>query len=161
MRSSDRQATRRSIASLTALGVLVLAGVAVMLSLLGRLHQKAAELFHDPVLALHGILAPHETRWRWTHPRYATLEELVKEGDVSDELLEGPVEGFRFKVVVADEKHFWIEASPEGPEPPPRAGHKIRYCHYAVDETHTVRSDPARVTTASLVEWNPRDNGVR
>jgi hypothetical protein len=165
VRSLARQAARRRVYSLTALVAVVVAAIVFMLMLLGAGQKKAAEMYREmyrnPPVALRDIFARHETGYRLSHGRYATLDELVKEGGVPEEVLERPVEGFRYRLLLADQTRFLIEAAPEGPEPPGPPGRKPARWFYLVDETHTVRADPARVTTASPIVWSPRDGGWR
>ncbi|HZU98451.1 MAG TPA: hypothetical protein VFF73_17220 [Planctomycetota bacterium] len=160
MRALERQQQRKRVYSLTTFfGVIGIGGLLLaMVHSTGR--RNVAALYRDPVRALSTTLALKEVTFKNETGRFASLEELVKKGDLSEELLQGPVQGYLYRSPVANAEHFLITVDPQGPPPPPPPGvpaREIQRYHYTMDETFTVRGDLVAVTTASLVFSSPRD----
>jgi hypothetical protein len=173
MRALERQSARRRVYSLTALGGIVVLGVVAIFTLLSATKRETKKTYLDPVGALREI-ARQEMIFHLHQGRYAPLAELVREGAVIDELLQGPFEGFRYSDVTVAKDHFVIAADPVGALPPPRPGVTGGATrppdpprvppvprHYCVDETHTIRGDVNPITTRSPVVWSPRDSWAR
>ncbi|MEZ0228576.1 MAG: hypothetical protein ACAI25_08110 [Planctomycetota bacterium] len=167
MRALERQASRRQTYSLVLLAMITVLGVVAIFMLLGATNQKRRRMYEDPVVALRDVFARQETLFFMKHKRYASLEELVKEDVLSGEILDGPVQGFLYRMRRLDAEGFEITAEPNGPPPkidtsPDAPPHReIPRHHYMVDQTHTIRSDPAAVTSTSPILWSPRDMGPR
>jgi competence protein ComGC len=167
VRALERAASRRQTYSLVLLAMITVIGVVAIFMLLGATKRKSRKMYEDPVVALRDIFARQETLFFMKHRRYATFEELVKEGVISGEVLDGPVQGFLYRLRSLTAEGFEITAEPSGPPPrieptpdgPPRR--EVPRHHYMVDHTHTVRSDAAAVTSMSPILWSPRDMGPR
>ncbi len=170
MRSLERLASRRQTYSLVTLAMITVFGVVAIFMLLNATRRKSDRMYEDPVVALRDIFARQETLFFMKHKRYATFEELIKEGVISGRVLEGPVQGFLYKAKRIDADGFEITAEPSGPPPkpepplpgaPPPMHREIPRHFYMVDQTHTIRCDPAAVTSMSPILWSPRDMGPR
>lgn len=171
--SFERQSRRRSTYYVVAFfGIVVLGGVTVYSILAATKQRVRTHLYHDPELTLRYVFAQNETKWLFIqkHATYASIDELVNEGMISEEFREGPVEGYRYRVVTATASSFLVTAEPEGPmpsptpEPPdprnPRALPAVVRPRqwYRVDESHTIRADAkGPATNESPVVWSPRD----
>jgi hypothetical protein len=160
------QTRRRTIYNVVTFCGVVFVGIVLIVAMfLAGKKRVHTHLYRDPDRTLR-YLAERETRWFYVEHKgsYASLETLVKAGGISDEFLEGPVEGYRFRVVHADQKGFVATADPEGPMPSPEPGEKPRPAnekrpHYWVDETHTIRFEPDKPAgPESPVLWSPRDD---
>jgi competence protein ComGC len=168
LRAAERQAARRQVYSLVTISMIVVFGIVAIFMLLGATRRKASKIFQDPITALREVFARQETLYRLKNGRYASFEELVKAGVLDEEILKGPIQGYLYKDAVITKDRFEITAEPSGPaplvsepvpgQPPPRA---IARRYYMVDDTHTIRSDSAPVTSMSPVVWSPRDWGPR
>jgi hypothetical protein len=162
----ERQQTRRRMIYnvVTFCGV-VFVGIVLIVAMFLAGKKRIHTIWRDPDRALR-YLAERETRWFYVEQKgsYASLEELVKAGGISDEFVEGPIEGYRFRIVHADKKGFAATADPEGPAPSPEPGGPARPAnekrpHYYVDESHTIRFEQEKPAgPESPVFWSPRDD---
>ncbi len=163
MRALERQQQRKRVYSLTTFFGVIGIGALLLTMVHSTARRNLASHYRDPVLALRTTFAQKEVVHKLDTGRYATLEELVKRGDLSEELLQGPVQGYLYRTPLVDKEHFLITVDPQGPPPPPPPSppgvppREIQRYHYTMDETFTVRGDLVAVTTASLVFWSPRD----
>src|SRR3954447_22601119 len=111
----DRQALRQRTYAVVTILMLVIVGAVVLISLLAAGRQRVhTHLYRDADRTLLHVFAETETRWRFLgkHDSYATLEELVTGGAISEEFLAGPVEGFRYRVLKATPDKFVVTAEP-------------------------------------------------
>jgi hypothetical protein len=163
--SFERRARRRSIYYVVMFIAVTIVGTVLLVVLLAAGRQRVrTKLYTDPQRTLLHVVAETETRWRIDprHKSYATLEILVKEGAISDEFLDGLVEGYRYRILSASANAFAATADPEGPAPSPEPGARPRPAplrrHYYVDETHTIRAEVSKPAgPESPIIWSPRD----
>jgi hypothetical protein len=163
----ERQQTRRrTIYNVVTFCGVVLVGIVLIVAMfLAGKKRVHTHLYRDPDRTLLTVFAERETRWYYVEKKlcYATLDELVKAAGISDEFVEGPVEGYRYRIVRADKTGFAATADPEGPAPSPEPGDAPRPAHetrphYYVDETHTIRYENDKPAgPESPVFWSPRD----
>jgi hypothetical protein len=160
------QARRRTIYNaVTFFGVVFVGIVLIVAMFVAGRRRVHTHLYRDPDRTLLYVFAERETRWCYVEQKgsYASLEELVRAGGISDEFLDGPVEGYRYRIVRADKSGFVATADPEGPPPAPEPGEKPRPAderrpHFYVDETHTIRFESDKPAgPESPVFWSPRD----
>lgn len=155
---AERRATRNRVYSLVGGLVILLAAIAALrsMALLGQ-EKIGQKLYPFPGKVLKK-LAEVQARYRQQDldqdgkKAYATsLAELEAAGCIMPDLAQGPVKGYRYTIVRANDWSFWLTAEPDGTAP---IGTDTLF--YAVDETQVVRAEVAApVTSRSRVFLHP------
>lgn len=143
--SVERRSVRHRLYSFLGFLAVTVIGVVALFMLRGVGKRHVGKLYHSPERALYEVFGSHETLFKHRNGRYATLRELVRDEGLSDELLEGPIEGFTYAVPIATVGSYVVTADQTGPDPVhPGKDPVRRYRHFRMDETQCVRGEEAR-----------------